>query len=139
MVPILVGEALLLQGRLHEAEEQVTPAFTGASPRLQRLAACVLARAQLARGETTSALRTIELALEARTASGLESGLDLMNLKAECLLACGQLEPAKRVVARTRDLVLKLAQDITSPELKRSFLSNLEPCARALQLHEQLS
>lgn len=139
MVPILVGEALLLQGRLHEAEEQVTPAFTGASPRLQRLAACVLARAQLARGETNSALRTIELALEARTASGLESGLDLMNLKAECLLACGQLEPAKRVVARTYDLVLKLAQDITSPELRQSFLSNLEPCARALQLYERLS
>jgi len=62
-----------------------------------------------------------------------------MNLKAECLLACGQREPAKRVVARTHDLVLKLAEDITSPELKLSFLRNLEPCARALQLHEQLS
>jgi len=139
MVPILVGEALLLQGKLREAEEQVTTAFAGASPRLQRLAACVLARAQLARGETTAALRTIELALEARTSSGLESGLDLMNLKAECLIACGQHEPAKRVVARTRDLVLKLAADIASPELKLSFLNNVEPCARALQLHEQLS
>ena len=62
-----------------------------------------------------------------------------MNLKAECLIACGQHEPAKRVVARTRDLVLKLAADIASPELKLSFLNNVEPCARALQLHEQLS
>jgi eukaryotic-like serine/threonine-protein kinase len=139
MVPILVGEALLLQGKLQEAEEQVTAAFAGGSPRLQRLAACVLARAQLGRGETAAALRTIELAVAARTSSGLESGLDLMNLKAECLLACGQPEPAKRVVAETHDLVVKLAADITSPELKHSFLSNVEPCARALQLYEQLS
>jgi tetratricopeptide (TPR) repeat protein len=139
MLPIIVAEALLRQGKLQAAEAEVSAACSGTSPRLQRLAACVLARAQLSRGQITEALRTIELALESATSSGLESEIDLMNLRAECLLACGQREAASRVAARTRDLVLRLADEIDDAALRRSFLGNVEPCARALSLSEQLA
>ena len=139
MLPIVLAEAQLRLGNLSAAEEEASPACNGRSPRLQRLAACVLARAQLARGQTTHALRTIELALESRTSNGLESEIDLMNLRAECLLACGQREAAQRVAARTKEVVMAIAADIESPELRRSFLERVEPCARAFALHEQLS
>jgi hypothetical protein len=139
MIPVVVAEALLRQGDAQAAEKEVLVAFGGTAPKLQRLAACVLARAQLSRNEVTEALRTIERALEISTSNGLESEIDLMNLRAECLLACGQRESARRVVARTCELVLGMAGDIDDPQLKRSFLGNVEPCARALLLLEQLS
>jgi hypothetical protein len=118
---------------------EVAAACNGISPRLRRLAACVMARAQLSLGQTNDALRTIELALDSSTTNGLESEIDLMNLKADCLLACGQREFAQRVVARTRETVLRMAEDIQDSRLKQSFLENVEPCARALAMHEQLS
>ena len=139
MLPVVVAEALLKQGEPQAAEQAVWAASNGTSPKLRRLAACVLARAQLSRNEVTEALRTIEFALEVSTSNGLESEIDLMNLRAECLLALGQRESAQRVVNRTSELVSALANDIDDPHLKHSFLTKVEPCARALSLREQLS
>ncbi|HYP98948.1 MAG TPA: protein kinase [Polyangiaceae bacterium] len=139
MVPVVVAEALLKQGNPRAAEHAVSAALNGAAPKLQRLAASVLARAQLSRNEVSEALRTIELALEVSTSNGLESEIDLMNLRAECLLARGERGSARQVVAKTSELVLAIAAEIESAELKHSFLTNVEPCARALSLFEQLS
>jgi eukaryotic-like serine/threonine-protein kinase len=139
MIPIVVGEARLQQNDAAGAVLEVGAACNGISPRLRRLAACVMARAQLSLGQTNDALRTIELALDSSTTNGLESEIDLMNLKADCLLACGQRELAQRVVSRTREVVLRMAEEIEDATLKQSFLENVEPCARALAMHRQLS
>ncbi|RYZ09191.1 MAG: hypothetical protein EOO73_05380 [Myxococcales bacterium] len=139
MLPVMVGEARLQQQNAAAAMAEVAPACAGSSPRLRRLAACVMARAQLGLGQTTDALRTIELALDSSTTNGLESEIDLMNLKADCLLACGQRDAAQRVVARTREMVLGMAAEIADERLRRSFLENVSPCARALTLHEELA
>jgi hypothetical protein len=139
MLPVVVGEALLQQGDAAAAQVEVMAACSGGSPRLQRLAACVMARAQLSLGQTSEALSTIERALGAPTSDGLESEIDLMNLRVECLLEREQLEASRLTAARTRDIVLGMAADIEDSELRRSFLQNVAPCARALERYEELS
>jgi ATP/maltotriose-dependent transcriptional regulator MalT len=139
MLPVVVAEVQVKLGNYAAAEAEVMRAYRGASPRLQRVAAGVLARAQLARGATSDALTTLELATQSPTSSGLESEVELMNLHAECLLLCEQRDAARRVAKRTRERVLELAADIVDPTLRQSFLQRVEPCARALALHEQLS
>jgi hypothetical protein len=138
MLPVVVGEALLQQGDAAAAQVEVMAACSGGSPRLQRLAACVMARAQLSLGQTNEALRTIESALVAPTSDGLESEIDLMNLRVECLLR-DDVETSRRIATSTRAMVLDMAACVEDAELRRSFLQNVAPCARALQLYEELS
>ncbi|HYO95060.1 MAG TPA: AAA family ATPase, partial [Polyangiaceae bacterium] len=139
MLPILLGEAQLRLGNPRAAEAEVLAAFSGKSPRLQRLAACVLSRAQLSGGRPTEALQTIQVALATPSSNGLESEVELLTLHTECLLACDRPAEAQMASARARAMVLELAASIADPELRRSFLENVEPCARALTLFGQLS
>ncbi len=64
MLPVIVGEARLRRGRFTLAEEAVRAACGGVSPRLRRLAACVMARAGLALGKPADALSAVVRALE---------------------------------------------------------------------------
>lgn len=138
MVPVLKGEALLRQGRVHEAREVVRPACSGVSPRLCRLAACVLGRAQLVLEQPEEALQTADEALQRPTANqGLESDVELLTLRAEALYAVGRQREARQAAAAAKEFVEQVAGDIDDAELRRSFLESVEPCARALALYRR--
>jgi len=137
MRPVLVAEALLRKGNYAAAAKEAREACNGVSLRLRRLAACVLAGAELAQGDPEQALSTVNRALELPTSNGLESDIELYTLRAEALRACQRGSDAVEAIAQARDLVLGIAADIEDFELKRSFLENVEPCARALRLYAQ--
>jgi tetratricopeptide (TPR) repeat protein len=139
MLPVIVGEARLRQGRFELAEEAVRAACSGVSPRLRRLAACVMARAELAQGRPSDALSTVVRALEEPTSVGLESDIDLFTLRAEALLALGRGDEATPFIDRAFDLVQGIADGIADAELRRSFTEEVEPCARAIALHARYS
>jgi eukaryotic-like serine/threonine-protein kinase len=139
MRPVLVAEALLRKGDYATAAKEVGEACTGVSLRLRRLAACVLASAELRQGEPERALATVGKALELPTSNGLESDIELYTLRAEALRACKRVQESVEAIAQARELVLGIAADIEDFELKRSFLENVEPCARALRLYERWS
>jgi tetratricopeptide (TPR) repeat protein len=139
MLPVIVGEARLRQGRFELAEEAVRAACEGVSPRLRRQAACVMARAEIAQGRAADALSTVSRALEQPTSEGLESDIDLYTLRAEALLALDRAEEANPFIDQAFELVQGIADGIRDPELRRSFTENVEPCARALLLHTRRS
>ena len=135
MIPVLAGEALLRQGRLEDAVKRVRPACSGVSPRLCRLASCVLARAQLLLGLPEEALQTADDALQLPASHrGLESDVDLLTLRAEALHANGRVAEAREAATVATSFVDNIAKDIGDPELRRSFTEGVEPCARALGL-----
>jgi tetratricopeptide (TPR) repeat protein len=135
MIPVLTGEALLRQGKLDDAVRTVHPACSGVSPRLCRMAACVLARAQLLLGTPGPALETVERALQLPASSrGLESDIELATLHAEALHASGQSGTAREAATAGESLVNGIASDIEDPQLRRSFLERVEPCARVRAL-----
>jgi tetratricopeptide (TPR) repeat protein len=135
MIPVLAGEALLRQGRLEEAVQMVRPACSGVSPRLCRMAACVLGRAQLLLILPEQALQTIERALQLPASSrGLESDIELATLRAEALHASGHARAAREAATAGESFVNNIANDIQDPDLRRSFLERVEPCARVLAL-----
>jgi tetratricopeptide (TPR) repeat protein len=134
MLPVVLAEARFREGRFRDAEEEALPACTGLSPRLARLAAAVLTRAQLAQGRPADALSSTDRALRLPTSNGLESEIDLLTIRAEALHACGKQHEAVDAIARARAAIFAIADDIDDLSLKRSFLENVEPCARALRL-----
>ena len=134
MLPVIVGEARLVQGDFAGAEEAVSGAFSGQSPRLQRLAACVLAKSQLKQGDGVRALETIERTLATRTSNGLESDIDLLTLRAEARFACGDATGARVAIAEARALIDRIAAGIDDALLQTSFVTRVEPCARAIGL-----
>ena len=139
MLPVILAEARLREGNHVAAEEEAIPACTGVSPRLGRLAASVLARAQLAQGRAADALATGERALALPSANGLESEIDLLTVQAESLRACGLHEQANQAIARAKNAVFTVADWIEDGELRASFLERVEPCARALELARRWS
>jgi tetratricopeptide (TPR) repeat protein len=139
MLPVIVGEARLRKGDLVGAIEEVSPACEGVSPRLRRLAACVRARAELALGTPDRALVTVEQALAQPTSDGLESGLDLLALRAEALHAGGRPEAARQALESAIEVIRSIADDISDADLRRSYLERVEPCARALALSKAWS
>jgi serine/threonine protein kinase/tetratricopeptide (TPR) repeat protein len=134
MLPVILAEARLREGNYRAAEEEAVPACSGVSPRLGRLAASVLARAQLADGRAAEALSTSERALALPGVSGLESEMELLTVRAEALFACGFRERAESAIQQARDAVLAVADGIDDLELRASFLANVEPCVRAVEL-----
>jgi Flp pilus assembly protein TadD len=134
MLPVIVAEARLCQGDFAGAEAAVSGAFSGQSPRLQRLAACVLAKAQLKQGNGVRALETIERTLSTKTSNGLESDIDLLTLRAEARLACGDADGARAAIAEARALIDRIAAGIDDALLQTSFVTRVEPCARAIGL-----
>jgi tetratricopeptide (TPR) repeat protein len=135
LLPTVLAEARFREGNFRAAEEEVLPACSGASPRLGRLAASVLARAQLAQERPEDALASTDRALALPTAHGLESEIDLLTVRAEALHALGRKDEAALAIEAARQAVFGIASDIQDAELARSFLENVEPCARALRLH----
>jgi tetratricopeptide (TPR) repeat protein len=134
MLPVVLAEARFREGKFREAEEEALPACTGVSPRLARLAASILTRAQLAQGRPADALSSTERALRLPTSNGLESEIDLLTVRAEALHQCGRHPEAREAIQRAKQAIFSIADDIDDAALKHSFLHNVEPCARALRL-----
>jgi tetratricopeptide (TPR) repeat protein len=137
MLPVIAAEARLRMNELERAMREAGVAFEGPSPRIRRLAGSILARAQLAAGRAADALATVESALAQPTSGGLESDVDLLTVRAEALLATGGPENARAAAIEARAFVLTIAESIDDPELRRSFMEGVEPCARALALAER--
>jgi tetratricopeptide (TPR) repeat protein len=134
MLPVLTAEALLQQGRISDARSSASIAFAGKTPRLRRVAASVLARAQLLQRDVSGALATVEQGLATPTLNGLESDIELLTLRAEALHLSGEREQALEAAGKARDWVLALAGTIADEELRNSFMQNVAPCARALAI-----
>src|SRR6185312_8906180 len=118
-------------GDYEGAERAVSAAFSGQSPRLQRLAACVLARAQLALGNAKGALESVDRALGTETSGGLESDIDLLTLRAEARNESGDVVGARTAIAEAHAFVSRIAAGVEDAQLRESFLTRVEPCARA--------
>jgi len=106
----------------------------------QSFAQCLLARALLAQGRTGEALQYARAA-HARHApawriDGNEGTLHLAM--AECLLATGEADLARKVLRRAADNLEDLADTITEPNARRSYLSELPEHSRLLQLCRQV-
>jgi tetratricopeptide (TPR) repeat protein len=137
MLPVAVAEARFRQGNFASAEAEAAPACSGLAPRLRRLAACILAHAQLAQGRPQEALLTVQTGLEGDTSQGLETDIDLLTLRAEAFYATGQQREAAHAIVEAADFALSVAADINDRNLRDSFLQDVEPCARALSLCSQ--
>jgi hypothetical protein len=138
MLPITIAEARLKQSLVEEASVAAAAACEGGSPRLRPLAACVLAHAQLARGNAGESLRTVEATWALHPSLGLESYLDLLTLHAEALRRVGDTAGARKAAAQAREAVLAVADTIEDAELRASFCTNVPPCALALELARNL-
>jgi tetratricopeptide (TPR) repeat protein len=137
MLPVILGEARLREGKFEAAEEEVIPACSGVSPRLGRMAASVLARALLAQGRVEDALASIERALELPTSHGLESEIDLLTVRGEALYASGRRAEALSAMRHAERAVYAIADGIEDAELRATFLTRVEPCARAIELSKR--
>ncbi len=137
MLPVILGEARLREGKFEAAEEEVIPACSGVSPRLGRMAASVLARALLAQGRVEDALASIEQALELPTSHGLESEIDLLTVRGEALYASGRRAEALSAMHHAERAVYAIADGIEDAELRATFLTRVEPCARAVELSKR--
>jgi serine/threonine protein kinase len=133
-IPVLTGEARLKQGMLDEAISIARSACGGSSPRLRRMAGGVLARAELTAGRPREALAAADEALAQPTSAGMESDLDLLAVRAEALLALGDEQGAEAAIERARRGVLAIAQHVSDVDLRTSFMTKVEPCARVLAL-----
>ena len=134
MLPAIAAEALHLQQRHEEAIAEVEQAVVGPSPRLRRMVGGFRARALLALGRGEQAIAAAERALEEQTSSGLESEVELFASYAQALLEVGRGADARVAAQRAQALVMSVAETIADAELRRSFVEDVEPNARALRL-----
>jgi len=137
MLPVIEAEAHLRLGDLVRASNEARPACDGVSPRLARLAACVLARAEILLGRPAEALSAVDKARAQQTSDGLESDVDLLTLRAEALMAVGDAPAAREAITKARELVLRIGSEVADAALRESFYQNVEPCALALALSER--
>jgi tetratricopeptide (TPR) repeat protein len=139
MLPIILAEGHLRLGDFSTAAREARPACVGTSPRLSKLAACVLARAHLCLSEPAEALSAVTHAMSQRTSDGLESDIDLMTLQAEALMELGDARGAREAIERAYEAVLRTGSQVEDAELRESFFRNVEPCARAFKLRARWS
>jgi hypothetical protein len=97
----------------------------------------VLARSELALGRPARALSVALAGLELRSATGLESEIELLTVRAEALAQLGESAEARSAIALALDWTERLSSQIEDSELRQSFLTSVEPCARARRLASQ--
>jgi tetratricopeptide (TPR) repeat protein len=136
---LTVIEARIQQGLLDEAEREAgalgDPALLSLSFRPSLL--LLLAELRLRRGEAPEALRLLDEARAAVEASGGTASVrqdKIALLYAEALHATGSFEAAQGELRRLLEDLLARAARIDDSELRRSFLENVPPHARTLEL-----
>ena len=105
-------------------------------PSYQAGALGALAAVALRRGDPMNALacatRGLEAAMSGVRAPGVESTLHL--LRVEALQALGRADDAHAAVREARDRILVIAATLDDPELRSSYLTNVDANARTLKL-----
>jgi hypothetical protein len=91
----------------------------------------------LAQGRVEDALASIEQALELPTSHGLESEIDLLTVRGEALYASGRRAEALSAMHHAERAVYAIADGIEDAELRATFLTRVEPCARAVELSKR--
>jgi tetratricopeptide (TPR) repeat protein len=136
---IALGRAHLSLGELDDAERELRRAIevleNNGRPILPP-ALAALARVELARDRTTSALELTRRAIsESEALGGLESGEAVMYLThAEALWQSGAHEEARTAIRFARDRIESLAARIADPVLKDAYREKVEENARTIAL-----
>ena len=139
---IAIGRALLSLGELDEAERELRRAIAVLEQNGRPIlppALAALARVELARGRTGSALELTGRAIaESEALGGLESGEAVMYLThAEALWQRGAREEARTAIRFARDRIESLAARISDPVLRSAYREKVEENARTIALAEE--
>jgi tetratricopeptide (TPR) repeat protein len=132
-----LAEALRRDGDLEGADREVGVALTMAVPLGRPGVLATLSALRLAQGRTEEALAAAEDAMariETMGGCGIFRGAFVRLAHAEALHATGAHEAAARAIAGARTRLLAIADRITDPGYKASFLEGVPENARTLAL-----
>lgn len=132
----LLALCLLLVDDVAGAQRQAEFATSGARlPQELGTTLAVRAHLELRLGRPAEALELSERGLAAAK-SGIFpwTGSLLLVSRARALHGLGRITEAHAAIAEARDNVLRIAATIATPELRESFLSNIDANAQALEL-----
>jgi tetratricopeptide (TPR) repeat protein len=140
MARTALARALVRLERLDEARQQATEAASAsaAHPMPHALAQAALSEVLRRQGMHGEALATAGTAVRIVDDLGIQDGeVAFVRLAwAEALHAAGDHDAARAAIATARDMLRAQAAMITSPELRQSFLENVEEHARVFALAE---
>jgi hypothetical protein len=136
----LLGEIACREGDLATAEREIAAGLDALrlTPLSWQLAAATLARVRLDLGRPAEAVtlaREISEVIAEQAGVGQRAGR-VPLVYAESLLAAGDPDAARAMIATARDAVLARAAKIADPEARRRFLEAVPENARTLALAE---
>jgi tetratricopeptide (TPR) repeat protein len=138
-----LAEVLRRAGELESADAEIHAALAllgMASPLDSPGALATLAALRLSQGRATEALAAAQDALgkyETMSACGFFRGAFLRLTHAECLEATGSRDAARKAIAIARERLLMIAEKVSNPEYRTSFLENVPENRRTLELARQ--
>jgi hypothetical protein len=133
----VLAEALRRDGELDSADREVGVALAMAVPLDHPGVLATLSALRLAQGRAGEALAAAEDAMaryQAMGACGMFRGAFVRLAHAEALHATGAHDAAARAIAAARARLLVIADKITDPDYKASFLERVPENARTLAL-----
>jgi hypothetical protein len=133
----VLAEALRRDGELDSADREVGVALTMAVPLDHPGVLATLSALRLAQGRAGEALAAAEDAMvryQAMGACGMFRSSFVRLAHAEALHATGALDAAAHAIADARARLLAIADKITDPDYKASFLERVPENARTLAL-----
>jgi len=136
------AEALIVAGRKGEAGQEAERAVATAAglPSSRAAALAMLASVKLALGSVDAALELAERAESERGTTTMEEREALLELVfAEAELQSGRTASAQHRLARVASDLLRRAESIKTPELRRAFLEDVPEHARLLSLARQIT
>jgi ATP/maltotriose-dependent transcriptional regulator MalT len=138
-----LGRILIAQGRFDEAEQQMRLACADGEtiPAIKPLMVAGLSRALLAGGKNDEALALAKeaMALLAQREGAVEEPMSIKLFYVEALLATGQSREAAKLLSELSVAILEQASHLRDPELRRTFLNEVEDHARTFTLQKGLA
>lgn len=123
-----LADAHYRSGDLARAHAAATAAIAGPSPNFGSIGAAVLARVLLAQGEAAECARG-SVDFPGAPASAIA---DLWTSRALALRALGREAEAAETASKARRIILDASERMQDPEIRRSFLTNVDECVRTL-------
>ncbi|HET7506050.1 MAG TPA: protein kinase [Kofleriaceae bacterium] len=133
----VLAEVLRRSGDLDAADRAITAALAHSVPLEHPSMLGTLAALRIAQGRPEDALAAAEDAtarVAANGGCGMFRGACLRLVHAEALHATGAHDAARRAIAEARDRLLAVADRITDPAYRRSYLEDVPENARTLAL-----
>jgi eukaryotic-like serine/threonine-protein kinase len=130
-----LAHALIATGDLRAATDEATTAMEKGSvfPNALAIALGALARIALYRREPIDALAFADRGL-AKPGGWYRDGSILRLARAEALHALGRREEARVAIGKARDRILRTAATLDDPELRESYVTNIDANERTLTL-----